>query len=51
MISGGAINHYDTIDKSDNCWCYGASIGPATDGRIKPTFAFFYDDIFHNHSL
>ncbi|KYK19968.1 hypothetical protein AYK24_10805 [Thermoplasmatales archaeon SG8-52-4] len=45
MISGGGINHYDTLDKSDDCWCYGASIGPATDGRIKPTFVFFYDDI------
>jgi len=45
MISGGAIHHYDTLDKSDDCWCYGASIGPAKDGRIKPTFVFFYDDI------
>ena len=45
IISGGAINHYDTLDKSDDCWCNGASIGPACDGRIKPTLAFFYDDI------
>jgi len=45
IISGGAAYHYDTLDKSDDCWCNGASIGPATDGRIKPTFCFFYDDI------
>jgi len=45
IVSGGAANHYDTLTKEDDCWCYGASIGPATDGRIKPTFCFFYDDI------
>jgi hypothetical protein len=45
IISGGAAYHYDTLDKSDDCWCGGASIGPATDGRIKPTFCFFYDYI------
>jgi hypothetical protein len=45
IISGGAVYHYDTIDKSDDSWNYGASIGPATDGRIKPTFCFFYDYI------
>jgi len=26
MISGGAAYHYDTLDKSDDCWCSGASI-------------------------
>jgi len=45
MVSGGAVYHYDTLDKSDDMWNYGASIGPASDGRIKPTFAFFYDKI------
>ncbi len=45
IISGGAVYHYDTLDKSDDSWNYGASIGPASDGRIKPTFCFFYDDI------
>jgi len=45
IISGGAAYHYDTLDKSDDCWCNGASTGPASDGRIKPTFCFFYDDI------
>ncbi len=45
IVSGGAVYHYDTLTKEDDCWCYGASTGPASDGRIKPTFAFFYDDI------
>jgi len=45
IISGGAVYHYDTLTKDDDCWCYGASTGPASDGRIKPTFAFFYDNI------
>lgn len=45
MVSGGAVYHYDTLDKSDDMWSHGASIGPASDGRIKPSFCFFYDDI------
>lgn len=46
IISGGGVKHYDTLDKSDDAWNSGASIGPATDGRIKPTFTHFYDDIY-----
>ncbi|MHC4093581.1 MAG: S8 family serine peptidase, partial [Planctomycetota bacterium] len=45
IISGGGVYHYDTLDQSDDCWCGGASIGPATDGRIKPDLCAFYDDI------
>ena len=45
IISGGGIYHYDTLNRSDDMWNNGASIGPATDGRIKPTFTFFYDNI------
>ena len=46
IISGGGIYHYDTLTKTDDQWSYGASIGPATDGRIKPDLCQFYDDIF-----
>ncbi len=46
IISVGAINHFDTPTLSDDCWCGGASIGPAADGRIKPDLAFWYDDIY-----
>jgi len=45
MVSGGGIRHYDTLNRSDDMWDYGASIGPATDGRVKPTLISFYDDI------
>ena len=46
IVSGGGVYHYDTLTKTDDQWNYGASIGPATDGRIKPDFCSFYDDIF-----
>jgi hypothetical protein len=44
IISGGGVRHYDTADKSDDCWCGGGSTGPASDGRIKPDLCHFYDD-------
>ena len=50
IISGGGVYHYDTLDKSDDMWNSGASTGPATDGRVKPTLTFFYDDIFTTSS-
>ena len=45
IVSGGAVYHYDTLTKTDDAWNYGASIGPASDGRIKPDFCSFYDYI------
>jgi len=46
IIAGGAVEHYNTLTRDDDCWCYSASIGPADDGRIKPDLCFFYDDTF-----
>lgn len=46
IVSGGGMYHYDTLTKADDQWNYGASIGPASDGRIKPDLYHFYDDIF-----
>ncbi len=46
VISGGAIEHYNTLTRDDDCWCSQASIGPAEDGRIKPDLCFFYDDTY-----
>jgi hypothetical protein len=46
IVSGGGIYHYDTLTKTDDEWNYGGSIGPATDGRIKPDLCSFYDWIF-----
>jgi serine protease AprX len=45
IISCGAVYHYDTLTKDDDAWDYGASIGPASDGRIKPDLIHFYDKI------
>lgn len=45
IISVGGIYHYDTLTKDDDMWNYGASIGPASDGRIKPDLLHFYDKI------
>jgi len=45
IVSCGAVKHFNTADLSDDCWCNGASIGPASDGRIKPDLCFWYDHI------
>ncbi len=45
IISVGGVRHYGTVSKSDDAWSFGASIGPAADGRIKPDIASFYDGI------
>lgn len=49
-VSGGALYHYNTIDRSDDMWNYGASIGPASDGRIGVTFTHFYDQVYTTYS-
>ena len=44
IVSGGAVDHFNTLTRSDDCWsCGSGSIGPAEDGRIKPDLCFFYD--------
>jgi hypothetical protein len=45
VVSSGGVNHNDTLTTGDDSWG-GASSGPATDGRIKPDLAHFYDNIF-----
>jgi subtilisin family serine protease len=46
MVSVGGLRHQATVDRSDDAWTGGASIGPAADGRIKPDLSFFYHLIF-----
>ena len=46
VISIGAVNHNNNLNLADDCWCSGASIGPAADGRIKPDLAYWYDAIY-----
>lgn len=46
MISVGGVRHYDNQNFGDDQWSFGASIGPAADGRIKPDIACWYDNIW-----
>ncbi len=49
IVSGGGFRHFNTLDRSDDCWgcsTTGASIGPSSDGRIKPDLSHFYDSTF-----
>ncbi len=43
VVSVGGVVHNDTLSKADDCWCGGASRGPASDGRIKPDLTHFFD--------
>jgi len=43
IVSVGGVRHYNTLTRTDDCWCTSASIGPAEDGRIKPDVWHFYD--------
>jgi hypothetical protein len=46
VISVGGVYHWDTPSMADDCWCGGASIGPAEDGRIKPDLVHWYDFVY-----
>lgn len=47
IISVGAVFHGNNTDFSDDSWEKGgASIGPASDGRIKPDIISYYDGIY-----
>ena len=46
IISVGGEYHQNTLATGDDCWCNGASIGPAEDNRIKPDVSYWYDSIF-----
>ena len=43
IVSVGGVRHFDTLTRNDDAWSFGASIGPAADGRIKPDLWHFYD--------
>ena len=43
IVSVGGVFHRNSLSKSDDCWCGGASRGPASDGRVKPDLTHFYD--------
>ncbi|UYV12879.1 MAG: S8 family serine peptidase [Phycisphaera sp.] len=50
IVSVGGVAHRNTITKADDCWCSGASRGPASDGRIKPDLTHFFDFTRAAHS-
>ncbi|MFK7741397.1 MAG: S8 family serine peptidase [Planctomycetota bacterium] len=46
IFSIGAVDHFDDSNAGNDSWQAGnASIGPASDGRIKPTLCAYYDAI------
>ena len=46
VFSIGGVNHQNDSNPNNDSWQNGgASIGPASDGRIKPTLCAYYDNI------
>ena len=49
VISVGGVWHYDNANPVDDTWARAgassASIGPASDGRIKPDLCAYYDSV------
>ncbi|MFN3241604.1 MAG: hypothetical protein ACE37K_08850 [Planctomycetota bacterium] len=46
VFSVGGVNHANDSNPNNDSWQNGgASIGPASDGRIKPTMCAYYDNI------
>ncbi|MGK0202457.1 MAG: serine protease AprX [Planctomycetota bacterium] len=45
IFSIGGVRHGNNADPLDDSWNGSGSTGPASDGRIKPTLAAYYDNI------
>ncbi|MFK7960273.1 MAG: S8 family serine peptidase [Phycisphaerales bacterium] len=45
VIAVGGVRHQETVSRADDAWAGSASIGPASDGRIKPDLVHFYEAI------
>ena len=45
IVACGGILHRNTLNTADDDWAGQASIGPASDGRIKPDLNYWYDSI------
>ncbi len=50
IVSLGGVAHLDTLTKADDFWGNWASIGPASDGRIKPDLTHFRDNVYTTNS-
>ena len=44
-FSVGGVRHGNNANPGDDNWTFGASIGPAQDGRLKPDICAYYDQI------
>ncbi|MBL0696154.1 S8 family serine peptidase [Comamonas sp. JC664] len=45
IVSVGGMYHYNNANRGDDRWNGGASVGPASDGRLKPDLSYYYDAI------
>ena len=45
VFSIGGVRHQNNADPLDDSWSGSGSTGPASDNRIKPTLAAYYDNI------
>lgn len=45
IVSVGGIRHNDTTNTADDSWNGAGSIGPASDGRIKPDLCHWFESI------
>lgn len=46
IVAVGGLLHQDTLERDDDAWSGGASIGPASDGRVKPDLTHFFDAVY-----
>ena len=46
IVSVGGFYHNNNASRADDRWNSGASTGPASDGRIKPDLAAYYDSTY-----
>ncbi|MEM9378978.1 MAG: S8 family serine peptidase [Planctomycetota bacterium] len=46
IVAVGGVRHQNTQSLNDDAWNGSASIGPASDGRLKPDLSYWYDSIF-----
>lgn len=44
-ISVGGVKHLNNSNPADDNWTNGASIGPASDGRLKPDVCAYYESV------
>lgn len=49
IVSVGGVDHQNTAVETDDTTS-GASFGPATDGRIKPDLAHYYESVFTTYT-